>query len=104
MEEKNIIFGGKFVLVACAACLSQQLECIEHISKAKSVDKCMREAMCMFANHVTNMFTCGMIPEEMFRDMLGEFITDEAIEQTVKRVKKYQANVLGAEEKFSENS
>lgn len=100
MEEKNLIWDGKSVLDACAACLSQQLECIEHISKAKSVDECMREAMCMFANHVTNMFTCGMIPEEMFRDMLGELITPDAIEQTVKLVKEYQANVLGAEEKF----
>lgn len=32
MEEKNLILDGKSVLEACAACLSQQLECIEHIS------------------------------------------------------------------------
>lgn len=70
-------------LESCTRFLVMQLERVQKLLEMGIPDEANQEAVGMFCNHATNLYVCGLIEEDFYRFLLGEFVRNDALEGLV---------------------
>lgn len=83
---------------ACKNLIVVDLECIEKLNGMGCSEDCIREALHIFFNHAFNLYACGLIDEEFFREILGIIVDDESIEGVIATANDIRKDIVCLED------
>lgn len=80
MEFSMMAVDGNRLFDACKRFLIMDLESLEKMQGMGCPDKCIKEVLGIYCNHVGNLYVCGMIDEEFLRFILADIVVNDAID------------------------
>ena len=83
MEFSMMAVDGNRLFDACKGFLIMDLESLEKMQGMGCSDECIKKALDIYCNHVSNLYVCGMIDEEFFRFILYGILANDAIDAMV---------------------
>lgn len=83
MKFEMMAVDGNRLFDACTRFLVMQLETVQKLLEMGISEEVYQEVIGMFCNHATNLYVCGMIDEEFYRNILGGIIENDAMEGLV---------------------
>lgn len=90
--------NGNCMLDACKNFIVMDMESLVKLHEMSCSDDCLNEAYHMFANHVTNLYVCGLIGEEFFRTTFESIIEDESIEGLIAAANDIRKDIVRHED------
>ena len=83
MKFEMMAVDGDRLFDACKSFFLMDLESIEKMHGAGCSDEYIKEALCIYCNHATNLYVCGLIDEELYRFILDGIVENDALEGMV---------------------
>lgn len=98
MRFSMMAVNANCMLDACKHFIVMDLERIEKLHGMGCPEECIKEALSIFINHVSNLYVCGMIDEEFFRYILDGIIADASIEGMIAAANDIRKDVVCIED------
>ena len=81
-------------LESCSCFLLRQLESGQKLLEMGISEEAYQEVMGMLFSHATNLYVCGLIDEEFYRNILGGIIENDALEGLVAAAKDIRKDIV----------
>lgn len=94
MRFSMIAVNANRLFDACKSFIAMDLNSIKKMHEMGCSDDCVKEAMLIFLNHASNLYACGLIDEEFFRDILDGIMDDNGIEGMITTVNDIRKDVV----------
>lgn len=83
MKFEVMAVDGNCLFDSCRRFLIMDLESIEKMQGLLCSDECIKEALSIVINHVSNLYVCGLIDEEFLRVTLDDIIANDVIDDMI---------------------
>lgn len=83
MEFSMMTVDGNRLFDSCRRFLIMDLKSIEKMQGMLCSDECIKEALSIVINHVSNLYVCGLIDEEFLRVTLDDIIANDVIDDMI---------------------
>lgn len=83
MKFEMTAVDGDRLFDACKSFLIRDLESIGKMQGMLCSDECIKEALSIVINHVSNLYVCGLIDEEFLRVTLDDIIANDVIDDMI---------------------
>lgn len=90
--------NGNRMFDVCKNLIVADLERIEKLHGMGCSEECIKEALFIFINHVSNLYVCGLIDEEFFRHILDGIIEGASIEGMIAAANDIRKDVVCLED------
>lgn len=94
MEFSMMTIDRNRQLESCTRFFIMDLESIEKLHGMGCSDECIKEVLSIVINHLSNLYVCGMIDEEFYRNTLGGIVENDAMEGLVAAVNDIRKDIV----------